>query len=193
MLLFLLLVIAMFLRCCCRRLCLSPPFFPPDLPSYQAFYFSNNVIFQFSAVLFSHWLFFMADLYVAVFADCGDRFLCPVVSARFVRSLLFFFALFFCFGLKCIERSLCLFVCDIFALFVCFLAGLLCFFLVCCFLAVVVRGKYRRPGPWAHPYALFTCPPILNWPTQFIPTIGGHICTSSLVCVLAVCVHVYFW
>ena len=147
MLLFLLLVIAMFLRCCCRRLCLSPPFFPPDLPSYQAFYFSNNVIFQFSAVLFSHWLFFMADLYVAVFADCGDRFLCPVVSARFVRSLLFFFALFFCFGLKCIERSLCLFVCDIFALFVCFLAGLLCFFLVCCFLAVVVRGKYRRPGP----------------------------------------------
>ena len=88
-----------------------------------------------------------------------------------------------------------------FILFTAFLLCLSVFLLVCCasfwfdvFLLLPSVTNIVAQGPVStQPHAFFACPPILNWPTQLIPTIHGHICTSSLVCVLVACEHVYFW
>ena len=129
MLLFLLLVIAMFLRCCCRRLCLSPPFFPPDLPSYQALYFLNSVIFLFSAVLFSHWLFFYGRFICCCFCCLWWPFSVSCCFGSFRAFLALFFCAVFVFWPH-IDRTL---VCLFYLWHFCFVCVFSCWFVVLLF------------------------------------------------------------
>jgi hypothetical protein len=115
-----------------------------------------------------------------------------VGSARLAR---FFRFLFYCFWLLASGWQYlggAYFGYTIIAVFARFVAGFLLFFLVCCFLAVVTRGKYRRPGPCGHSHAFFACPPIPDWSTAPIPTIHGHPCAFGLVCVFVPSAHVDF-
>ena len=69
------------------------------------------------------------------------------------------------------------------------------FLLVCCvsfwfavFLLLSSVTNIVAQGPERTHMPSLPVPPMLNWPTQLIPTIDGHMCTSSLVCVLVTCV-----
>ena len=74
-------------------------------------------------------------------------FLARVVSDTDMCFFLFLLC-FFCVGVANIHNLGELpFGWAFFRLFTFFLAGLLCLFLVCCFLAVVRLDEYRRPGP----------------------------------------------
>ena len=187
-----------FFRCCYCNVfvLLLPPFLPPPPPSFPRIYLLNKhcmtniVLFLFSTVFSSRCLFFLwQDLHITIFAACGGRILCPLVSARFVRYLFFFSLSFFVLAFKWKNRDGAYFSYSIFALFACFLAGLLCvsfWFPVFLLLPSVVNTNAQGPVSTHMPF--FRAPPIINWPIQLIPTIHGHMCTSSLVCVLVACV-----
>ena len=164
-------IIAMFLRCCYRRFCLPPPFFPPDL-LLTKHWMLNSVLFLFSTVLFSRFLFFYSKIYMSLFLLLVVGAFC-VLLFRLVSCVpCLFFALFFVLASNWSKLGDIYFSYNIFSLFACFLAGLLCFFLVCCFLTVAIRDKYRRPGPCEHPHAFFAWPPILNWPNRLAWLLG---------------------
>ena len=120
-------------------------------------------------------------------------FLARVGSAATMCFFLFLLRL-FCVGVANIYNLGELpFGCAFFHLFTFFLAGFLCLFLVCCFLAVARLDEYRRPGPCEHSHAFFACSSIVYWPTAPISTIHGHRYTPGLVCVSVASVHMCFW
>jgi len=136
--------------------------------------------------------FFERFLKVAVFVVRVGRFVARVVSGCFLRSFCFLLCLF------CIWTSYeyylggVSFGVHILALFRFSLADLLWFFLVCCFLADTIRGKYRRAGPCGHSNVFFACRPIVYEPTASIRTIHGYPRASDLVCEVVGSVNVCF-
>ena len=120
-------------------------------------------------------------------------FVARVVSAGFVRFCLFLLCSFCLLTCNKYSPSGESFGCAFLSLFVFFLLVSCSSFWVCCFLAVAIRDKYRRPGPCGHSNAFFSCPPIVHGPAAPIPVIHGQPRFSGLVCVFVALAHVYFW
>ena len=188
--------------CCSRLLCFrvvdSAGFslcFPPFPPFYLLLRYCicNFSLFRFCSVLFACVLIILKHNDMLLFLPL----VLLVLQGRVILagSVCFCFFLFcsFCLlvkGRQCFSGLCLVALCLLLVAF--FQAGLLFFFLFCIFLLFATRGEYRRPGPCGHSNAFFACPPILDWSTTTILAIHEHLCTSDLVCVPVVSVHVCF-
>ena len=158
MLLLLLLVVTVFCVLLFRLVsCVTCSFFCADFLNKHCIL--NNVSFHFSIVLFSRCLFFYDKIYMLLLLLLVVTVFCVLLFRLVSCVTCFFLRCFFVLASHWSQPGGVYFVYSIFALFECFLAGLLCFFLVWCFLAVAIRDKYRRPGPCEHPATCFLCLP----------------------------------
>ena len=106
-------LVNIFFRCCyCNVFVLLlplilpfHPFFPPDLPIEQTLYVKYSVISVFCCVVLALFIFYDKIFVLLFLLLVGDRILCPVASARFVRFSGVFCAVFFVLTFKWDNRD----------------------------------------------------------------------------------------